>query len=103
MLKGGTQSVEVVLMRELEVSAIPMEGCTKGFNSLKMGGGGLKKLYPVLRGGGWWWLQKVLDPRFSRFIAPPPPPPPPPLPVINGQSRTATLDLSPGYKYCDKK
>ena len=31
-------------------------------------GGGRQKFYPVLRGGA----QKVSDPRFSHFVAPPP-------------------------------
>ena len=46
MLKGGTQSFEVVL------------------TALK--GGGRKMCYPVLNGGG----AKSSDPRFSYFVAP---------------------------------
>ena len=50
------------------------------FPLFKRGGGdGREKFYPVLRGGA----QKVLDPRFSHFVAP--------LPVINDQSLTETL------------
>ena len=42
-----------------------------------------ERFYPILRGGG---AQKVLDLRFSHFVAPP-------LPIINDQS----LILLPGY------
>ena len=35
----------------------------------RVGGGGHEKFYPVLRGS-----QKVLDPRFSHFVAPTPSP-----------------------------
>ena len=50
---GGTNSFEVVLTRELEVSAILMGGGggTKSLHLLKGEGGG-EKFYPVLRGGG---------------------------------------------------
>ena len=40
-------------------------------------GGGAQKVVPCLKGGGG--VQKVSDPRFSHFVAPP-------LPVINDQS-----------------
>ena len=65
---GGINSFEVVLTRELEVLAIAM------------GGGGCKKFPPFKRGGGAQIVlpcleeeaQKVSDPRFSHFVAPPP-------------------------------
>ena len=77
MLKGwGTKSFEVVLTQELEVLAIVMGGGRKKFPPSK--GGGRKKFYPVLRG-----VQKVSDPRFSHFVAPP-------LPIINDQSLNGT-------------
>ena len=71
MLKGGTKSFKVVLTRELEVLAILM-GAAKGFHLLKVGGGGTTSYKPVSRGA-----QKVSDPRFSPFVAPPPLPPTP--------------------------
>ena len=76
MLKGGTTSFEVVFNTEACL-AIMMGGGggRKKFPPFKRGG--RKKFYPVLRGGG---AQKVSDPRFSHFVAPPP------LPVINDQS-----------------
>ena len=49
-------------------------GVTKSSHSLK---GGAQKVLPCLEGGGG--AQKVSDPRFSHFVAPP-------LPVINDQS-----------------
>ena len=65
MLKGGTQSFEVVFTQELEVLAIVMgEGGHKRFPLLR--GGGAQQFYPVLRGGA----QKGSDPRFSHFVAP---------------------------------
>ena len=64
MVRGSTQSFEVVLMRVLEVSAI-----LKGrFPSFKNGGGGARKVLPRLNGG----LQKVSDLRFFQFVAPSP-------------------------------
>ena len=39
---------------------------------------------PVLR-----WAQKVLDPRFSHFVAP--------LPKLNEQSLTACIEISDYY------
>ena len=52
-------------------------GGAKSVHSLK--GGGARKVLPCLEGGG---AQKVSDPRFSHFVAPPP------LPVISDQSLT---------------
>ena len=71
MVKMGAHSFEVVLRLEIDVLAI-----------LKGGGGGCKKLHPVLRGGGG---QKVLDPRLSLFLKPNPL-----LPVINDRSLSAS-------------
>ena len=64
MLKGGTKSFEVVLTRELEVLAIVMGG-RKKFPPFKRHG---TRSF-TLSGGG---AQKVYDPRFSHFVAPPP-------------------------------
>ena len=50
----------------------------KSFNSLKGGGGGLEKFYPVLRWGGGG--AKRFGPAISPFCSPPP------LSVINDQS-----------------
>ena len=68
-LKGGTKGFGEVLIRVLEVLTI-LEGGHKRFPPCKKkgGGGGHNKFDPVLRGS-----QKVLDPRFSHFVAPPPP------------------------------
>ena len=53
---GGAEKVLAILKRG-----------GKSFHSLK---GGRKKSYPVLTRGG---AQKVSDPRFSHFVAPPSP------------------------------
>ena len=79
MLKGGTTCFEIVLTWECEVLAIVMGGHTM-FPLFKSGGGGAgrTKFYPVLRRGG---AQKVSNPRFCHFVAPP-------LPIFNDQSLT---------------
>ena len=66
--EGGAQKVLGSFLRgSLNFSHIVGGGGgTKSFHHLKEG----KKFYPVLRGG----LQKVSDPRFSHFVAPPPSP-----------------------------
>ena len=58
MLKGVTNSFEVVLTQDLEVLTLLM-GVSKGFHPLK-GSVGRKKFYAVLRGGGG---EKVCDPQ----------------------------------------
>ena len=55
---GGTKTFRVVFTLQLEVLAI-----------LKAGGGGEKSFHSLKGGGG---ARKVLDPRFSHFVAPPP-------------------------------
>ena len=55
-------------------------GGTKSCHSLK---GGAQNVLPCLEGGP----QKVLDPRFSHFVAP--------LPVINDQSLILIQNVSP--------
>ena len=62
----GAQSFEVVFTWELEVLAI-LKGDRKNFPLFKRG---VQKVVSCLEGGG---AQKVLDPRFSHFVAPPPP------------------------------
>ena len=67
-----------------------MGGGAKSFHSLNERGGEARKVLPWLREGGG--AQKVSDPRFSHFVAPP-------LPVINEQSL-----MEPGtrsYKYLE--
>ena len=63
---GGHNIFGVGLAWVHEVLAI-LKGSAKGFRSLK---GGREDCYPVFSGGGW--AQKVSDPPFSRFVAPPP-------------------------------
>ena len=70
---GGLTSFEVDLTRELEFLTILLGGGTKSFHLLKEG---VAKGFTLSCGGGG---QKVLDPRFSHFVAYPPPPTPPPL------------------------
>ena len=60
----GRKRFEVVLTRELEVLAILMTGC-KTFPPFKRGA---RKVLPCLERVA----QKVLDLRFSNFVAPPP-------------------------------
>ena len=67
MLKGGTNSFEVVLTWELEVLPLVM-GCAKSFHPLK---GWAQQVLPCLEDGG-----DVFFPFCS----------PPPLPIINDQS-----------------
>ena len=75
---GGLTSFEVDLTRELEFVTILLGGGgTKSFHLLKEG---VAKGFTLSWGGGGG--QKVLDPRFSHFVAYPPPPTPP---VINGR------------------
>ena len=62
---GAGGSFEVVLTWELEVLAIVMGGGRKKFPTIKTGW--RKTFYTVLRRG----VQKVLDARFSHFVAPP--------------------------------
>ena len=59
----------------------------KSFHSLK---GGARKVLPCLEGGA----QKVSDPRFSHFVAPP-------LPVINDQSLRPLCPELDRKKYCE--
>ena len=85
---GSTTSFEEVLTRELEVLAIVMGG-RKKCPPFKMGGGG-QNVLPCLEGGA----RKVLDTRFSHFVAP--------LPVINDQSlkglcRSNSISKSSAY------
>ena len=72
--EGDKKSFGVVLTRVLEVLAILM-----GVRSAKRvgGGGRARKVLPCLERGG---AQKVLDPLFSHFVAPPP------LPLVNDPS-----------------
>ena len=63
-----TKSFGVVLTREPEVFAILKGEGAKRFHPIKGGGG--RKVLPCLEGGG---AQKVSDPRFSHFVAPPSP------------------------------
>ena len=68
LLKGGgdgTTSFEVVLTHELDALAILKAG-TKSFHPIKRGW--VQTVLPISRGVG----QKVLDPRFPHFVAPPP-------------------------------
>ena len=58
-------------------------GDAKSFHSLK-GVGGAQKVLPCLGGGGGV-SQKVSDPQFSYFVAPP-------LPIINDQSLRSEYD-----------
>ena len=62
-----TKRIEVVLTHEPKVLAILMGGGGHG----KFHPRGDKEVLPCLEGGGGL---KVLDPRFSHFVAPPPPP-----------------------------
>ena len=64
MLKGGTKSVEVVFMWQLEVLTI-LKGGRKKFPLFKRGGGGREKFYSVLSGG-----RKIFCPRFPHVVTP---------------------------------
>ena len=63
-----------------------MGGGGKKLPPFKEGGGEAQNVLPSLEGGGG---QKLSDPRFSDFVAPPPPP----LPVINDQSLNSWKEM----------
>ena len=67
ILKRGTKGFGVVLTRVLEVLTILNGGGAQKVSTLQKGG--CKKCLPCLEGGS----QKVSDPQFSHFVAPPPP------------------------------